>query len=111
LVDPGRSDVRETAFWKNYFFHCEKVRTKLFQRRSKSPEPKKTFPREVVKTETKEVETSGLDDDHSLIPSSFTDDDSSYVNVIPSPPNSMNTFVSTKSVDDLVVVGYEGKRN
>lgn len=70
-------------------------------------EHKNTSPLEDDTTETKEVDTSGLEDDCSLIPASLPDDDSSYVNVIPSAPNSMNTFMSTKSIDDLVVVGHE----
>lgn len=51
------------------------------------------------------ISSSLLTDDSSLIPSSLQEDDSSYV--IPSAPNSLNTFATTRSVDDLVLVGRE----
>jgi hypothetical protein len=49
-------------------------------------------------------------DDSSLIPASVTDD-SSYVNVIPSAPNSYNTFTTTRSLEDLVLVDREGQES
>ena len=54
------------------------------------------------------LSTSFLSDDSSLIPASLdeidgTEDDSSFV--IPSAPNSVNTFTTTRSIDDLVLIG------
>jgi hypothetical protein len=53
------------------------------------------------------MQSSSELDDSSLVPASTTDD-LSYVNVIPSAPNSLNTFMSTTSVEeDMVLVGHE----
>ena len=51
------------------------------------------------------ISSSILTDDSSLIPGSIPDDECSYV--IPSAPNSLNTFATTRSIDDLVLVGRE----
>jgi len=104
----GRSDVRETIFWKNYFYHCEEARNKSLYRQNKSSQPReRSIEEEEIATD--EVNSSALDSS-SLILDSADDEDSSYVNVVPSAPNSLNTFASTKSVDDLVVVGHHATR-
>lgn len=44
--------------------------------------------------------------DHALppeVPGATKDDDSSFVR-LPSAPNSLNTIISTKSLDDMVLV-------
>ena len=49
-------------------------------------------------------------DDSSLVPASVTDD-SSYVNIIPSAPNSINTAMTTRSIEDLVLIDRDGGDN
>ena len=121
----GRSDVKETAFWRNYFYHCGKVRRDVVDTRQ-PVETNVTASRNALNiggslvdsviTENNEqhfgssieitgISSSVLTDDSSLVPSSLQEDDSSYV--IPSAPNSLNTFATTRSVDDLVLVGRE----
>jgi hypothetical protein len=176
----GRSNVRETLFWKNYFYHCDQARQELqdLRRRqtnavvqSQQSPTSGSYPvlansnkqnstslaslasggsmvggwgcnslidssiLESVEGDLENNETSGnammmlhnhynnfasshLTDDSSLVPASLPDDDevggmlgeteaddSSYV--MPSAPNSLNTFTTTRSVDDLVLVGKE----
>jgi hypothetical protein len=174
----GRSNVRETLFWKNYFYHCDQARQELkdFRRRQTNASVQSqqsptfgSFPvlansnkqnstslsslasggsmagggwgcnslidssiLESVEGDLENNEISGnammlhnhnnfasslLTDDSSLVPASLPDDeaggmlgeteadDSSYV--MPSAPNSLNTFTTTRSVDDLVLVGKE----
>jgi hypothetical protein len=94
-VVPGRSDVRETAFWRNYFFQCEKAQKRRLQRCKKSNESpdastssasEKLQPLGKVKVEFEDDGgTFSVLDDSSLVPASVADD-SSYVNVIPSAP-------------------------
>lgn len=87
LFHAGRSDVRETVFWRNYFFHCDEVQ------------------RLHLTAESRLSRSLG-----SLIPSdsnSNLDDDSSYVCVragVGSPPTSLNSLTETASVGDLVLV-------
>jgi len=47
-----------------------------------------------------------ISDDSSLVPASL-DDELSYV--IPSPPASLNTIATTRSMDDLVLVDAHDK--
>eukprot|EP00980_Cylindrotheca_fusiformis_P017610 scaffold5517_cov135-Cylindrotheca_fusiformis.AAC.40 len=105
----GRNNVRETLFWKNYFFHCNELRARKYTAESlltDTMDSNRKLPSSVdVNYETSDLTSSELDDS-SLVPVS-TNDDLSYVNVIPSAPNSLNTFMSTRSVDDIVLVGHE----
>lgn len=108
---PGRSDIRETLFWKNYFFHCEELRAtrKIVEGfLTDTVDLGGELPSSVdVNFGKKELSSSDLDDS-SLVAAS-ANDELSYVNVIPSAPNSLNTFMSTKSVEDMVLVrvGHE----
>lgn len=169
--------MRETLFWKNYFYHCDQARQELKDRRrrqtnapvqSQQSPTSGSFPvlansnkqnstslsslasggsmvggwgcnslidssiLESVEGDLENVEASGntmmlhnhnnfasslLTDDSSLVPASLPDDevggmlgeteadDSSYV--MPSAPNSVNTFTTTRSVDNFVFVGKE----
>jgi hypothetical protein len=114
----GRNDVGEAIFWSNYFFHCERIRIERLKR-SKPEQPvdkrdsesgpyqKMLVPLE-VEAQANEANESHLDD-LSLVSASLADDDSSYV--IPSAPNSLNTYTTTRSIDDLVLVGRDDECN
>lgn len=105
-VLPGRTHVQKTAFWRNYFYHCEKTRNGYLEKLSNegrrqyvSRTPSKIF------SCSSDVNQSAADnnpDDLSLVPASVTDD-SSYV--FAPAPNSADTFTTTRSLDDMVVVG------
>jgi hypothetical protein len=137
-LDTGRSNVGETAFWRNYFHHCEKARKEYLERslkqqsqeiivgsgpcylESKNDEPghqgnedfkqSRLPPQDVNLSQLPAGNIDDALDDSSLIPASVTDD-SSYVNVIPSAPNSLNTFMTTRSLEDLVLIDLEGQEN
>jgi hypothetical protein len=134
LFYSGRSKVRETAFWRNYFYHCEMARRDHLARRrnehtgtletgtnTKSGKhanlcstlhhalgPKKKDDdndNDADENENSYRYTPG--DDASLVPASLPDD-SSYV--ISSAPNSMNMYGITMSIDDdMVLVAQTGK--
>lgn len=93
----GRSDIKEALFWKNYFYHCDRLRMEY---------------EDLVDIDVASRSTLG-----SLVPATDCDGDSyhpsenSYVCVrygIASPPSSLNTLTDTFSVGDLVVVGADG---
>jgi len=104
----------DTAFWKNYFFHCERVRADELCRREKKNETTKTEIQ--FSSENKVVnfircsstkENIKNDDDESLVPvgsdiEGEQNDDSSYV--IQSAPNTGDTFVTSRSIDDDLVL-------
>jgi len=130
----GKSKVKEELFWKNYFFHCENIRSKRLQRShftqhyasntkdEANASPSSPKPADVVETIAESAEmtrkldrvvssivasdnVSVDDDEESLVPAeslSVQEDDSSYV--IPSAPNSVNTFATTRSIGDDVVL-------
>lgn len=89
----GRSDIKEALFWKNYFYHCDRLRMEYD---------------DLVDIDVASRSTLG-----SLVPASeerYQPDDNSYVcvrNEIASPPSSLNTLTDTLSVGDMVVVGAE----
>lgn len=95
----GRSDVKETAFWRNYFSQCERVRTAHLEQKFQA------------------VDVNSLDSASgtslgSLVPADGSDrqDDSSYEyvrNSIASPPSSANTVHTDLSVGDMVLVRAE----
>lgn len=97
----------DTSFWKNYFFHCEKVRAEEFCRRREKPN-------ETPKTETgsspgaAENHSNAGNDDDSLVPVGSdaererSDEDSSYV--IQSAPNTADTIATTRSINDDIVL-------
>jgi hypothetical protein len=93
----GRSDVKEALFWKNYFYHCDRLRM----------EHDDLIDIDV----TSRCSTLG-----SLVAAGDGDDcydpsDNSYICVrhgIASPPSSLNTLTDTLSVGDLVVIGADG---
>ena len=99
----GRTGFNEVIFWRNYFFNCEKLRC--------------TRNDQTLKQKGNAVDKEphlGLLDDDDLSPSTdhlaspedpqaMKDDDSSFVR-LPSAPNSLNTTISTRSLDDMVLV-------
>jgi hypothetical protein len=109
--------INEEVFWKNYFYHCEQVRVERLgcyhpTNHSSNKRTSPTKPAEVIETIANSANikrrldriVSSIDDDddgESLVPASEADD-SSYV--LPSAPNSVNTFTTTRSVDDVVFV-------
>lgn len=128
-------ETMDTIFWKNYFFHCEETRTNELCRRknhyseikgtTKASSPNKTvnasgndsFVKENDEMESARVVryvANGNNDEESLVPvdsdtENQCDDSSSYV--IQSPPNSADTFATTRSIDDgIVLVGTHSKR-
>mmetsp|Transcript_24757 Transcript_24757/g.26627 ORF Transcript_24757/g.26627 Transcript_24757/m.26627 type:complete len:386 (-) Transcript_24757:542-1699(-) len=122
----GENNSWDTFFWKNYFFHCEGTRANELRWRKQNCSEKKpctstesvgknSSPLEKGNVEMKSalnhVDRFTLDgsnrDDESLISlDSDTerqhDDNSSYV--IQSAPNSVDTFTTTTSIDDDVVL-------
>lgn len=118
----GVSNLSATFFWKNYFFHCEKVRAEeLCRRKTKAARGSSNSPSKLgglvnfaLKEKKIDLEnTKGSGDDESLVPvesdvEGQSDDDSSYV--IQSAPNTGNSFATTRSIDDgLVMVDTQEK--
>ncbi|KAG7349321.1 hypothetical protein IV203_011918 [Nitzschia inconspicua] len=115
----GKSILKEERFWMNYFFHCEELRNERLGL-SRSTVRSRTTAHEklpaVIETTAsktdKELEGAPSShacgendkDEESLVPedSASEADDSSYV--IASAPNSVNTYTTSRSVDDLVVI-------
>ena len=122
----GRSDVKETIFWTNYFFNCDKVRTDYLERLQSSSfvstlssdelesEAKDLPPTSNESTDGAAIEgnVSRASSQNSLVPADDSssnaqdtsqDDAASFVQVnsragIASPPCSL------MSVEDLVLV-------
>ena len=67
-----------------------------------------SVPRELIGSQISEDDNAL--DGSSLVPASITDD-SSFVNVIPSAPNSLNTFTTTTSFEDLVLIDRGEEEN
>jgi hypothetical protein len=91
----GRSDVQETAFWRNYFYHCDAVRREHLQQYEYEDDDTEEHSQDsLVPAEEDNKEESDDDDDDGT--------SSSYVCVgdMPSPPIS----TGMKSVDSMVVV-------
>ena len=127
-INAARSKVRESeaAFWKNYFYHCEQARKGHFGKKSLVADENKPIDddrtrRNVLEKLGTEESASASEqafinkddsslDDSSLVPASVTDD-SSYVNIIPSAPNSINTAMTTRSIEDLVLIDRDGGDN
>eukprot|EP00934_Nitzschia_sp_Nitz4_P003616 Nitzschia sp. Nitz4//scaffold22_size323478//141563//142556//NITZ4_000532-RA/size323478-augustus-gene-0.236-mRNA-1//-1//CDS//3329543010//3606//frame0 len=118
----GRKNVQEEVFWRNYFAHCDSVRETMqnnavqqdqktelsasdtnIEEEEGQPTPSSAFDANSGEA-SGEVEDK-CEDDSSLVPASIPDD-TSYV--LPSAPTSMNTFTSTTSYDDLVIVEHGG---
>ena len=98
----GRSNVREESFWKNYFLRCEDAKKELMERRSKDSFDQNSSPLSDGAKICSAVPTSDLDSSKVLAES--TVGDSSFVQVA-SAPNSMDTFMSLKSLEeDMVLV-------
>ena len=111
----GHHGTLEGVFWRNYFHHCDETREAYlkdkFSRKNQSL-PNSTiallnhFPE--VSSENlsalSDEDMAALQDDSSLIPASVTDE-SSYV-IYPS-PNSGDSYMTTTSWGDLVLVGRE----
>jgi len=122
----GASNLSETSFWKNYYFHCERVRADEFCWRKNQNERTKTEFQSSSQTKpsnfvsfspnnenVKLKSEKRNDDDESLVPvgsdiEGDQDDDSSYV--IQSPPNTCETFATSRSIDDDLVLVDTHKR-
>ena len=101
----GRKGFNEVVFWRNYFFNCEKLRSTRSDHTvsQEGIEAEKELPVQLGVMENDDV--SSLTD-HAVppeVPDATNDDDSSFVR-LPSAPNSLNTIISTKSLDDMVLV-------
>mmetsp|Transcript_15929 Transcript_15929/g.23435 ORF Transcript_15929/g.23435 Transcript_15929/m.23435 type:complete len:292 (-) Transcript_15929:2247-3122(-) len=89
----GRSDIKEALFWKNYFYHCDRLRMEY--------------------DDLVDIDVASRSTLESLVPAPeerYQPDDNSYVCVrsgIASPPSSLNTLTDTLSVGDMVVVGAD----
>lgn len=113
----GRSDVKETVFWTNYFYNCEKVRrehledllsTSVVSTLSSPPEdpppegPVSTRDEQNVSRNSSQNSLVPADDSSSQAVDTSQDDASSFVEVsragIASPP------CSSMSVEDLVLI-------
>lgn len=97
----GRSDVKETAFWRNYFSQCERVRRQHLELKFQAPVDVNSLD-----------SASGAASLGSLIPAGESEkqDDESYEyvrNSIASPPSSANTVHTDLSVGDMVLVRAE----
>jgi hypothetical protein len=116
----------DVFFWKNYFFHCDKVRAEELRQSKQQKAKKKTASKwsrhynkrkSILSASTKENCNVGIangnDDDESLIPvesdgEEEQDDASSFV--IQSPPNTGNSFTTTTSIDgDIVLVDTQDR--
>jgi hypothetical protein len=117
LFSSGKSIVKEEVFWKNYFYHCEELRKERLGWNDATkystviPSPKHTGLVETIAINANCKMRSSLNlvssivgDNESLNlgQSASETDDSSYV--ITSAPNSVNTFMTSRSIDDLVVI-------
>jgi len=117
-------NLSETSFWKNYFFHCERVRADEFCRRKKHID--KIDFEEKPSNETKVANISSCspandsvvkstktnDDDESLVPvgsDSECEHDDDYSYVIQSAPNTGDSFATSRSIGDLVLVDTHEK--
>ncbi|CAJ1970391.1 unnamed protein product [Cylindrotheca closterium] len=99
----GRKGFNELVFWKNYFFNCQKLRCKKIGDLTMSH----------TCLESDAVLALGVQDDGNTLPlsehdgpqviSETTKDDDSFVRIA-SAPNSLNTIISTKSLEDMVLV-------
>ena len=114
--DPNYSEI---YFWKNYFFHCERAKAGEFCRRKKQNE---TNTEMLSSSETKVAKFGNYfsrnennnanafkhdGDEESLVPvgsdvEGEEDDDSSFV--IQSAPNTGDTFATSRSIDDDLVL-------
>jgi hypothetical protein len=122
-IGEGEPDSWDTFFWKNYFFHCERTRANEFRRRKQNISMTKKIRRENVEMKSALDQVDRLfisdgnnnnnnnnNDDESLIPADDDpdiegqEDDLSSSYVIQSAPNSTNTFTTTRSIDDDVVL-------
>jgi len=126
LIYIGRSDVKESVFWANYFFNCDKVRREHLEclqsqsmvsdlsALSNPDERENTFEKDEMVSQTSQNSLIPVDDTSdetqkgefgiaSTTGKKSFDDDSSYIQVnnkqgIASPP------CSSKSIDDLVLI-------
>lgn len=117
----GVSKSSETSFWMNYFFHCERVRADEFCRRKKRTEKTESeinpcseakVAKSIIDSSTNEnIEDKSPKndtDDESLVPigsdndEGLHDDNSSYV--IQSAPSTADTFATSRSVDNDIVL-------
>lgn len=114
----GVSKTSETSFWMNYFFHCERVRADEFCRRKKHTESEinshseAKVAKSIINSSTNENIEDKIPkndtDDESLVPvgsdndEGLHDDNSSYV--IQSAPSTADTFATSRSVDNDIVL-------
>ncbi|VEU37239.1 unnamed protein product [Pseudo-nitzschia multistriata] len=117
----GAQGQSTPIFWKNYFFHCEKVRAEELDRREagRATSPSlgilDSFGFASLKTDLESAKdegvndggNDGVNDGESLVPvesdvEGQNDDDSSYV--IQSAPNTGESFATTRSIDDDIII-------
>lgn len=100
----GRKGFNEITFWNNYFFNCEKLR------RQKIGDL--TLPQACKESDAESALDAQDDgnilpisehDESPVFPEATKDDDSSFVRIA-SAPNSLNTVISTKSLEDMVLI-------
>lgn len=88
----GRSDVRETMFWRNYFHHCEETRQEYLRDIETNLDSSRLSPNSLVPATSSQCES---------------DDDSSFLIVgkpfLPSAPTSLDS-TGFRSVDGVFVV-------
>ena len=109
----GRSDVRETLFWKNYFYHVEQTKashsamTTSFD--SLVPVDDDD---DVVDVDDDDKQEGGTDDGAAAAAADDDDDewekDSAAFLQVPTPPTSTNSL-GVHSVDSMVVIDGPGK--
>lgn len=113
-LNSGRSNMQEVTFWRNYFFHCDNTRNEYLNRTFLHGDKRKrlfALSRKASSLSALSVGSEGESnnlDDASLVPVTETDD-SSYV-IYPA-PSSADSFATTRSLDDLVLVGHNLKKN
>jgi hypothetical protein len=97
----GRSAIRETVFWKNYFFHVEQCRLAhlVLTGSQDSLVP--------VDDDDDEDEEEGDEAKASADDVPFDDSDSSTFVHVPAPPTSMNS-IGVFSVDSMVLIDPVG---
>jgi len=109
----------ETSFWKNYFFHCERVKADELCRRKNQNQMRANEIKPSCETAMKEyIACSPIQEDNTMKSAKINYDDESLVPVgsdiedeqdddsfvIQSPPNTGNTFATSRSIDDDIVL-------
>jgi hypothetical protein len=101
----GKSVVKEEVFWKNYFYHCEEMRNDHLRWSGTTQYSTAILSPKALDLVVSSIAVDNDDgDDESLIPAHSTSEEDDLSYVIASAPNSVNTFPTSRSIDDLVVI-------